>query len=435
MKQKLLLLTILFFAAILSTNAQISLKRVLNNSKERAENKIENRLENKIDNTVDNALDDVEGKNRKDKKKKDKDSEEESNEMIGSDNGGQENQEDNNNQNTTTENNQKQANASPTVVWNKFDFVPGDKIIFEDSPLASEENGEFPSRWDLIQGQVEIGNINGENVLMFLDGGEIIPYMENSSEDYLPEVFTIEFDYYTPKDGNRLSFYLKDKKNQSRNGENVQEFEVTPVRIDAPKLGSVEHPNRDYKYCENGCWVHVSIAYTNGKLKVYLDDTRLVNIPHYEYKPTGFTLYPYFASAKDNKTFYVKNVRIAEGGVKYYDRAMQDGKIVVNGIRFDIGKATLKPESMGPINEIYSLMNKNPEINFSVEGHTDSDGDDATNQKLSEERAKTVMNKLIEMGIDKSRLKSQGFGESKPLNENTSAEGKAQNRRVEFVKF
>ena len=222
MKQKLLLLTILFFAAILSNNAQISLKRVLNNSKERAENKIENRLENKIDNTVDNALDDDEGKNRKDKKKKDKDSEEESNEMIGSDNGGQENQEDNNNQNTTTENNQKQANASPTVVWNKFDFVPGDKIIFEDSPLASEENGEFPSRWDLIQGQVEIGNINGENVLMFLDGGEIIPYMGNSSEDYLPEVFTIEFDYYTPKDGNRLSFYLKDKKNQSRNGENVQ---------------------------------------------------------------------------------------------------------------------------------------------------------------------------------------------------------------------
>ncbi|MDY0141429.1 MAG: OmpA family protein [Bacteroidales bacterium] len=258
---------------------------------------------------------------------------------------------------------------------------------------------------------------------------------KNSSEDYLPEVFTIEFDYYTPINGNRLSFYLKDKKNQSRNGEPDQEFEVTPVRVDAPNLGAIEHPNRDYKYCENGCWVHVSIAYTNGKLKVYIDDTRLVNIPHYEYKPTGFTLYPYFASAKDNKTFYVKNVRIAEGGVKYYDRAMQDGKIVVNGIRFDIGKATLKPESMGPINEIYSLMNKNPEINFSVEGHTDSDGDDATNQKLSEERAKTVMNKLSEMGIDKSRLKSQGFGESKPLNENTSAEGKAQNRRVEFVKF
>ncbi|MDY0141428.1 MAG: hypothetical protein RBR97_06005 [Bacteroidales bacterium] len=98
--------------------------------------------------------------------------------MIGSDNGGQENQEDNNNQNTTTGNNQEQANASPTVVWNKFDFVPGDKIIFEDSPLASEENGEFPSHWDMRSGQVEIGNVNGENVLMFLDGGEIIPYME-----------------------------------------------------------------------------------------------------------------------------------------------------------------------------------------------------------------------------------------------------------------
>ncbi len=76
-----------------------------------------------------------------------------------------------------------------------------------------------------------------------------------------------------------------------------------------------------------------------------------------------------------------------------------------------------------------------PELNFSVEGHTDSDGNDATNQTLSENRAKTVMNQLITLGIDKSRLKSQGFGESKPVNDNTSAEGKAQNRRVEFVKF
>jgi len=90
---------------------------------------------------------------------------------------------------------------------------------------------------------------------------------------------------------------------------------------------------------------------------------------------------------------------------------------------------------MGPINEILYVMQKDPTINFSVEGHTDSDGDENTNQKLSEDRAKVVMNKLIELGIAPARLKSKGFGESKPIADNNTAEGKAQNRRVEFVKF
>jgi OOP family OmpA-OmpF porin len=74
-------------------------------------------------------------------------------------------------------------------------------------------------------------------------------------------------------------------------------------------------------------------------------------------------------------------------------------------------------------------------LNFSVEGHTDSDGDDANNQKLSEARGKSVMKKLIEMGISANRLKSNGFGESKPIDNNSTPEGKANNRRVEFVKF
>ncbi len=443
MKTKILILMLVSFSISLSTYSQISLKKIFNKGVERAEQSVENRIETRVDNGVDKTLDGVEdgiddaGKEikngNKDKDKNVNESEEE--EMVGGTSEDETELGTQSDEPVEEEIVEQEKPKSPTVVWNKFDFVPGDKIIFEDGPSIDEENGEFPSRWDLVQGQVEIGNVDGENVIMFLNGGEIIPYLENSTEDYLPEVFTIEFDFYRPAGGNRVLFYLKDRKNQSRDGELEQGFEVTPIRVNAPKFGYVDHPSRDYTYCENGCWVHVSFAYTNGKVKVYLDDTRLINIPHYEFNPTGFTLYPYFASAKENKVFYVKNVRIAEGGVKYYDRAMQDGKIVVNGIRFDIGKATLKPESMGPINEIYKIMVKQPELNFSVEGHTDSDGNDATNQTLSENRAKTVMNQLITMGIDKSRLKSKGFGESKPVNDNTSAEGKAQNRRVEFVKF
>ena len=146
--------------------------------------------------------------------------------------------------------------------------------------------------------------------------------------------------------------------------------------------------------------MHVAVAYTNGKLKAYMDETRLINIPRIDFDPKGITLYTYHA--RDDRLFYVKNVRIAEGGVKYYDRVMQDGKIIANGIRFDTGKSTLKPESMGVINEIYELMEKNPDLRFSVDGHTDNVGDDASNLTLSADRAETVMNTLVDMGIQRS---------------------------------
>ena len=90
---------------------------------------------------------------------------------------------------------------------------------------------------------------------------------------------------------------------------------------------------------------------------------------------------------------------------------------------------------MGVINEIVKLMKQHPEIKFSVEGHTDSDGETQFNQNLSEQRAHTVMNELIEQGIDGERMVSKGFGEDVPVADNGTPEGKANNRRVEFVKM
>jgi len=323
----------------------------------------------------------------------------------------------------------------PKVVWSKYDFVPGQTVIFEDGPSKDEENGEFPSRWDLYKGDAEIGEVNGQNVIMFLKGGTyIVPYLKNSKEDYLPEVFTIEFDVWFSKGhttANRFWVYLGDKKNQGNRGGSNTSLVIMPHSLE---FGNSE---KDYPGTENtgwtvekeGSWKHISIAYTKGKYKAYFNDTRLINVPHLEINPTGITV------KAGNDNMYLKNFRIAKGGVKYYNRVLSDGKIVENGIRFDVNKATLKSESMGPINKIYKLMVKYPDLKFSVEGHTDSDGDVATNQKLSESRAKAVMNKLIAMGISPDRLKSKGWGESKPIDTNATPEGKANNRRVEFVKF
>ncbi|MDD3686682.1 MAG: OmpA family protein [Bacteroidales bacterium] len=438
----LTILTILTFCFTIGLTAQINLDKVVKNSKKKTENKIEKRIENKIDNAVDKTLDDIEGgvkndskdknKDKSDKNEKDSDSKE--SDMVGGDGKNKEEDKSTNTQDTNnkTHVNNEPVNNEPVVTWSKFDFVPGDQLIFEDGPSNSERNGEFPSRWDLKSGVAEIINVDGENVICFMaQNTEIMPYIKDADKPYLPDVFTVEMDLYFSDEysHHRYYIYLSDRKNHQNAGYFV-------IYVNGITIGdfSATLPGSKSKQKEKGGWKRVSIAYTNGQLKAYLDDTRLINIPRYEHKPTGITIEgEMYSDTKRSK--YLKNFRIAEGGVPYYDRAMQDGKIIVTGIRFDVGKATIKPESMGPLNEILYVMQKNPEINFSVEGHTDSDGDDATNQKLSEDRAKAVMDKLIEMGIDKSRLTYKGFGESKPMVENTSAEGKAQNRRVEFVKF
>ena len=81
------------------------------------------------------------------------------------------------------------------------------------------------------------------------------------------------------------------------------------------------------------------------------------------------------------------------------------------------------------------MMKEHQDLRLSIEGHTDSDGEEAWNQELSEKRASAVKDTLVERGIESSRLKTKGYGESKPLDSNSTPEGKANNRRVEFVKI
>lgn len=329
---------------------------------------------------------------------------------------------------STEQQNATQA-EKPQLVWSKYDFVPGDKVIFEDN-LTNEENGEFPSRWDLMRGNVEIAEFGGENVIMFRDGAPtIMPYFKDASRDYMPDVFTIEFDLYCGNDN--FITYLYDRKNQKT--ESPTGYTYFNIKYYQMEFGQSSSRLPDEKNLEKRRWVHVAIAYNNGKLKAYMDDTRLINIPRIDFNPKGLSLHSYHC--RNDNLYYVKNIRIAEGGTKYYDRIMEDGKVVANGIRFDSGKATLKPESMGIINEMVEVMNDHPDLKISIEGHTDTDGDAASNMTLSEERANTVMNTMIELGISPDRLSTKGFGESSPINTNNTPEGKANNRRVEFVKI
>ena len=117
-------------------------------------------------------------------------------------------------------------------------------------------------------------------------------------------------------------------------------------------------------------------------------------------------------------------------------KLLTEGKIISYGIYFDSGKDIVKPESYGSLKEIAAVLTENPEVKVKIVGHSDSDGDDASNLNLSKKRAAAVKSALTtEFAIDASRLETDGKGETQPLSPNTSSEGKAKNRRVEFIKL
>lgn len=447
MKQKLTA-TLLLMLAILSCHAQIDLNKVVKRSTKKAERNVENRVEKRIDKGVDKSLDAVEdgiddtvkgdGKEKKQDNdtKKSKDTEEKS----GNENKNIKPQEE---ENHSVEEVQPEK-QKPVLEWSKYDFVPGIEIIFEDNQ-ASEQNGEFPSKWDLAGGVVENAVFDETGVIMFLksngnglDG--IVPLLKNYNEDYLPEEFTIEFDCYFEKPIHSYRIYLFDTKHQKNldpgntvsNRYYLRFYQNAADGKDMTKGYYPGFTGANESKCQPG-WRHIALSFNKRALKAYIDDARVLNIPNLEINPVGLTLC--FHNPSGTYKGFVKNIRIAKGAVPLYDKFLTDGKFITTGIRFDVNKSVIRPESMGTINYVVKMMQDHPELKFSVEGHTDSDGEETSNLRLSESRAGAVVEKMTALGISRDRLTSKGHGESKPLAGNDTPEGKAQNRRVEFVKF
>ncbi|WP_194851767.1 OmpA family protein [Nonlabens antarcticus] len=101
-------------------------------------------------------------------------------------------------------------------------------------------------------------------------------------------------------------------------------------------------------------------------------------------------------------------------------------------ILFDTAKYSIQKESAQTLKDIITILEKYPDAKFSIDGHTDSVGSEASNQKLSDERANSVLRYLVNGGIESNRLSAEGFGESKPIADNSTAAGKQQNRRTEI---
>ena len=105
---------------------------------------------------------------------------------------------------------------------------------------------------------------------------------------------------------------------------------------------------------------------------------------------------------------------------------------MINNVYFDTDKFDLRKESFVELDQLASILKAYPNMKVELSGHTDDVGNDAYNQTLSENRAKSVKNYLVSKGISADRLQSKGYGESKPITPNTDDSSRQMNRRVEF---
>jgi len=310
-------------------------------------------------------------------------------------------------------------------VWANYDFIPGADVLFVDD-FEKDDVGDFPRRLEWLRGNMEIVEWQGRRLLratgpnsqfaVLLDGG-------------VPEQFTIEFDIHDPNTsgGTMIVTDAIPSNGVYKPGHfNFGHWRGSGIWRDGEPLSGVAD-DRIAKQLMTG-----RIMVDGAHAKVFMNEKRIGNAPRVELARGDRISFRF--DARDDRPIYLGNIRIAAGGKDLYDKLAADGRVVTRGIFFDVNSDRIRPESTPTLEEIGDMLQDHPDLRIAIEGHTDSDGDDAYNQELSQRRAEAVRQFLVDAyQIDSGRLQAEGLGETVPVGDNATAEGKQQNRRVELV--
>lgn len=423
--------------ASLAVNAEGQIKVDL---KKKLEQQVNRRLNQKADQAIDKTLDAVEDSLTPDKKNGGNTNTNASGQKTGT---GQSQGKSDQDAGTTGGNQQQTSLQS----YSKYDFVPGEKIIFFDD-FSQDAVGDFPALWN-TNGSAEVvtANLFPGNWMKF-DGDEAI---WTDALLKLPDNYTLEFDVIPVKDkqGHVPGFMIRlmqAKNVKAWDGGTVPgnggfQFhtdygrpfystwlfgtECEKLNIDGYKDDEMYKQKVDQKY-------HIAIWVQKTRLRLYQNENKVFDLPK---------AFPAGCVKPDRIRFergaaMVSNIRIAVGAPDMRNKLMTEGKLVTYGIYFDVNKDVVKPESYGTLKEIASILNEVPDVKVKIVGHTDSDGADAANLDLSKRRAASVKNELVKsFGVNGDRLVTDGAGEGQPVAANDTPANKALNRRVEFIKL
>ncbi len=352
---------------------------------------------------------------------------------------------------TTTETKTKPEDKPKFESYTKYDFVPGDQILYFDD-FEQVNIGDYPALWSGNgSGEVRTNNLFPGKWFQMIQP-EMVVVIEKDFK--LPENFIFEMDFVPLIDEKKadenydygafqMTFYdgtgefVDDGLYPGNNGLHValsnSSWQARGYADGAQTTRDGEGSNVLPKINEVN---HVIIWFQKSRLRVYFGGKKVIDLPSVIYYPqTKFTRFR-ISTWGCNGVPMIKNVKFTTASPDTRSKLITEGKLITYGITFDSGKDIVKPESYGTLADIAKVLTENPTVRVKVIGHTDSDGNAPSNLDLSKKRAISVKNSLVnDFKIDASRIETDGKGQTEAISPNTTSEGKAKNRRVEFIKL
>ncbi|MEY3350391.1 MAG: hypothetical protein RIQ50_502 [Bacteroidota bacterium] len=356
----------------------------------------------------------------------------------------------------------KDTSVAPNelVAYRKFGFVRGSNIIYQYA-FEEVELGDYPKSW--------MTDAGGEVTTLSAYPGKWLRSTEqaNNFVDFIKEYpmnFTLEFDVISDAkddgDYNAVDIHLVSTIGEKDFNKTISQDEVSGFKIELNLTGHYANYYNYWRFNDStnstfinisapGLFnlnteelqskvVHVSLVRQNSRLTMYINTNRVFDIRNAFASNTKINNLNFLTYSKlygKESGLYFSNIILAETASDTRKDLFVDGKYVTNSILFETNSDKIQPASLSSIGVVAEYLKANPTVKLKVVGHTDNVGQDAANLDLSARRAKSVVKELVEYHkIDASRLTSEGKGESQPIGNNETLEGRAKNRRVEFIK-